>query len=110
MLDYIGWLATAIFASSYFCKQPGTLRRIQALAALLWIGYGILIHAAPVIVANLVVAAVALYSSFRPLHEDGGNAAVETVQSRLAPEDSRRARGIVHRGLLFLSGRPGSPR
>jgi len=33
------------------------LRRIQALAALLWIGYGILIHAAPVIVANLVVAA-----------------------------------------------------
>ena len=104
MLDYIGWVATAIFASSYFCKQPGTLRRIQALAALLWIGYGILIHAAPVIVANLVVAAVALYSSFRR------NPELETVQSRLAPEDSRRARGIVHRGLLFLSRRPESPR
>jgi len=65
MLDSIGWLATAIFASSYFFKQPGTLRRVQALAALLWIAYGILIHALPVIVANLVVAAVALYSSFR---------------------------------------------
>ena len=97
MLDYIGWVATAIFASSYFCKQPGTLRRIQALAALLWIGYGILIHAAPVIVANLVVAAVALYSSFG-------------LQSRLAPEDSGRARGIVHRGLLLLSRRSESPR
>ena len=63
MLDWIGWVATAIFASSYFCKRPGTLRRIQALAALLWIGYGLVIHALPVIVANLVVAGVALYSS-----------------------------------------------
>ena len=69
MLDYIGWVATAIFAGSYFCKRPGMLRRIQALAALLWIGYGVLIHALPVIVANLVVAAVALYASFRSPRE-----------------------------------------
>jgi len=69
MLDYIGWVATAILAGSYFCKRPGMLRRIQALAALLWIGYGVLIHALPVIVANLVVAAVALYSSFRSPRE-----------------------------------------
>jgi hypothetical protein len=70
MLDWIGWVATAIFASSYFCKRPGTLRRVQALAALLWIGYGLLIHALPVIVANLVVAGVALYSSFRSPDEE----------------------------------------
>jgi len=63
MLDSIGWVATAIFACSYFSKEPGTLRRIQALAALFWIGYGVLMHALPSIVANLVVAAVALYSS-----------------------------------------------
>jgi hypothetical protein len=66
MYDWIGWVASAIFASSYFCKQPGTLRRIQALAALLWMGYGVLIHALPIIVANLVVAVMALYSSFAP--------------------------------------------
>ena len=65
MLDYIGWVATTLFASSYFYKQPAMLRRIQALAALLWIGYGILIHALPVVVANLIVAGVALYSSFK---------------------------------------------
>jgi uncharacterized protein with PQ loop repeat len=65
MLDTIGWLATAIFASSYFFKRAATLRRIQAVAALLWIAYGLIIHAVPVIVANLVVAAVALYSSLR---------------------------------------------
>jgi hypothetical protein len=66
MYDWIGWVASAIFASSYFTKQPGTLRRIQALAALLWMAYGILIHAMPIIVANLVVAAIALYSSLTP--------------------------------------------
>jgi len=41
------------------------MRRVQALAAALWIVYGIAIKATPVIVANLVVAAVAIISSFR---------------------------------------------
>ncbi len=66
MLDWIGWVATAIFAASYFFKRPEVLRRVQALAALLWIGYGVVIHAPPVVIANLVVAAVAVYSSLRP--------------------------------------------
>ena len=66
-LDWIGWLATATFAGSYFCKQPAALRRVQALAALLWIGYGALIRSLPVVVANVVVAVVAVYSSLRPL-------------------------------------------
>jgi hypothetical protein len=66
MSDWIGWVASAIFASSYFCKQPGTLRRVQAMAAIMWMTYGFLIHATPVIVANMVVAGVALYSSFQP--------------------------------------------
>ncbi len=65
MSDYIGWLATATFASSYFAKHPATLRRIQALAALLWMSYGVLIHAVPIIVANLIVAGLAVFSSFR---------------------------------------------
>jgi hypothetical protein len=65
MFEWIGWVATATFATSYFCRKPALLRRIQALAALLWIGYGALIHAVPVIVANVVVAAFAAYSSLR---------------------------------------------
>jgi hypothetical protein len=63
MIDWIGWLATAVFAGSYLCKESAALRRVQALAALLWVGYGVLIHALPVIVANLVVAGAAVYSS-----------------------------------------------
>jgi hypothetical protein len=58
-LDWIGWIATAVFASSYFFKQPAALRRVQAGAALLWVTYGLVIHAMPVVVANLVVAGVA---------------------------------------------------
>ena len=63
MPDWIGWIATATFASSYLCKQPVALRRVQGLAALLWMSYGFLIHALPVIIANAVVAALAVASS-----------------------------------------------
>ena len=63
MIDWLGWLATAAFATSYLFKAPATLRRVQAFAALLWVAYGLVIHAMPVVVANLVVASAALYSS-----------------------------------------------
>ena len=62
MLSWIGWEAAAVFASSYLCREPASLRRVQAGAAVLWVVYGLLIHAAPVVVANLIVASVALVS------------------------------------------------
>ena len=65
MFEWIGWIATAVFAVSYFFRRPAALRRIQALAAVLWIGYGIIIKAPPVIVANVVVAVMAVLSSFQ---------------------------------------------
>ena len=61
--DWIGWLATAIFLASYTSKDQGKLRRIQAVAAVLWVVYGVILHAVPIVVANLLVAGVALYSS-----------------------------------------------
>ena len=65
MIEWVGWVATVVFAISYFCRRPSMLRRTQALAAILWIGYGVIIKAPPVIVANLVVAVMALFSSFQ---------------------------------------------
>ena len=56
-ISRIGWLATAVFASSYFFRRPAALRKEQACAALLWVGYGLAIRAAPVVVANVIVAA-----------------------------------------------------
>jgi len=69
----LGWTATALFASSYLFKRPATLRRVQALGAVLWIVYGAVIHAPPVVAANLIVAGAALWSargtSGRPARE-----------------------------------------
>jgi hypothetical protein len=66
-MEWIGWIATAVFAGSYWCKDPAQLRRVQALAACMWVAYGAIIGAAPVLVANLLVAGVAAWSSLRPL-------------------------------------------
>lgn len=71
--DGLGWAATAIFASSYFCRGTRRLRMVQALASLVWASYGALIRAAPLIVANLVVASLALYSAWRGRPERIGN-------------------------------------
>ena len=65
MFDWLGWVATGIFSASYFCKRPVSLRCVQAFAALIWIGYGILINARPVIAANTIVAVLAVYSAWR---------------------------------------------
>jgi len=62
-LNVIGWTATAVFSSSYFFKEAATLRRIQAAAASLWVLYGVAIHSAPVVVANLIVGIAAIYTS-----------------------------------------------
>jgi Bacterial inner membrane protein len=63
--ELIGWLATAIFAVSYFVRDPASMRRVQAGAALCWIVYGILLHARPVIAANVIVASLAIFSAGR---------------------------------------------
>jgi hypothetical protein len=65
LVDAVGWLATAVFVSSYLFKAPAALRRVQAVGASLWMVYGVLLHALPVVAANVIVASVALYSSRR---------------------------------------------
>ena len=59
---WLGWAATVVFAASYACRDAATLRRVQAGAAVLWLAYGWAIGAAPVVVANLIVAGAALVS------------------------------------------------
>jgi uncharacterized protein with PQ loop repeat len=65
MMQQLGWLATAVFTCSYLAKKDSTLRWIQAVAAALWITYGVLIHAMPVVVANALVAAAAIVTTWR---------------------------------------------
>ncbi len=67
MVDLVGWLATAVFISSYFCKRPETMRRVQMLGAMVWIVYGVLIPAPPVIAANILVVGAVAWTSRRTI-------------------------------------------
>jgi hypothetical protein len=61
----LGWAATGVFVASYFFVRPSLLRGVQMLGAMLWVTYGVLINASPVIVANVLVFTAAGWTAFR---------------------------------------------
>jgi hypothetical protein len=63
--ETLGWIATLIFVASYFFSKPMALRACQMLGATLWIAYGVLIAAKPVIASNLLVFAAAAWTLTR---------------------------------------------
>jgi len=65
MTEILGWIATAIFVGSYFFKRPALLRAAQMIGATLWIVYGAMIAAVPVVVANGLVFAAAAWTLLR---------------------------------------------
>jgi hypothetical protein len=64
-IDMVGWCATLVFVGSYFCRQASALRRMQMLGAFMWVAYGVLVGAAPVVAANLLVVAAAAWTARR---------------------------------------------
>jgi hypothetical protein len=72
-VDYLGWTATAVFVSSYFCAGATMMKRVQMLGASIWIAYGLLIGASPVVAANALVLGAAAWTTAR------------------TPDDSRRS-------------------
>jgi hypothetical protein len=64
-IEVLGWAATGVFVASYFFAKASRLRGFQMLGALLWMAYGVLIGALPVIIANLLVFAAAAWTSLR---------------------------------------------
>jgi hypothetical protein len=68
MIEYLGWAATAVFVGSYLCKRADALKRVQMLGALMWVAYGLMIQATPVVAANLLVFGAAGWALFgRPV-------------------------------------------
>jgi hypothetical protein len=63
-MEILGWIATVTFVASYFFKRPVLLRTVQMCGAVLWILYGVLIHATPVIAANALVLVAAAWTTF----------------------------------------------
>ena len=64
-IDYLGWAATAVFVGSYFSRRAESLRRVQMIGALMWVGYGVLIASYPVVVANVLVFGAAAWTTTR---------------------------------------------
>jgi polyferredoxin len=54
--DWVGWIATSCFTLSYLVKKERTLLLLQGLASSIWLTYGLIIHAFPLVVANAIVA------------------------------------------------------
>jgi hypothetical protein len=65
MTETLGWIATAVFVASYFFAKPAALRAVQMVGAMLWIVYGFLIGAIPVIAANVLVFSAAAWTVAR---------------------------------------------
>ena len=65
LIEYLGWLATAVFVGSYLCKGSAALKRVQMIGALMWVVYGLLIGATPVVAANLLVFSAAGWTLIR---------------------------------------------
>jgi hypothetical protein len=63
--DTIGWTATAVFTASYFASGHARLRRLQMAGASLWLTYGIVTQAAPVIGSNILVLSAACWAEHR---------------------------------------------
>jgi hypothetical protein len=76
MTETLGWVATTLFVGSYFFKRPALLRAMQMAGATLWIVYGAMIGAIPVVVANGLVFAAAAWTLIRskPAHGAGTEA------------------------------------
>jgi hypothetical protein len=64
-IELLGWTATCVFVGSYFFTRPSLLRSVQMFGALLWVTYGVLINASPVIVANVLVFSAAAWTTLR---------------------------------------------
>ncbi len=64
MVDALGWAATAVFVGSYFARTSA-LTRVQMAGALMWVAYGVLKQAPPVVAANLLVFAAAAWTAKR---------------------------------------------
>jgi hypothetical protein len=72
MFEWLGWIATAVFTGSYFCTRAASLRRVQMFGALLWIVYGLVVHARPVVAANVLVLAAAAATTWNTKDTEAG--------------------------------------
>ena len=65
MIDALGWAATVVFVASYFCRRAEVLRAVQMAGAVMWVLYGVLMGAPPVVAANVLILGAAAWTAGR---------------------------------------------
>jgi hypothetical protein len=63
LVEVLGWAATAVFVGSYFFTRAEVLVRVQMAGAVMWVAYGLLMRAPPVVVANVLVLGAAAWKA-----------------------------------------------
>jgi hypothetical protein len=63
LIEVLGWIATAVFVGSYFFTRAEVLVRVQMAGAVMWVAYGLLMRAPPVVVANVLVLGAAAWKA-----------------------------------------------
>jgi hypothetical protein len=64
MIDFIGYLASALVLVSFMMKDMRTLRWVNLIGCAIFIFWGILIERYPVIVTNVGIVLVNIYYLF----------------------------------------------
>ena len=88
-------------ASPSFVRRPAAMRLVQAAASLCWIVYGVLLHAGPVIVANLIVTSLAGFSAWQMRQAPDAEVSLRSCGSRSSPPFARTPLGLAQ---LFALG------
>jgi hypothetical protein len=85
IIEALGWAATATFIASYFFTRAETLVRVQMFGGVMWVAYGALVHATPVVAANLLVILAAAWKTWRSTRTSRAEGRRRLVDEPLPP-------------------------
>lgn len=83
-VETLGWVATATFVTSYFFRRPDALVRVQMVAAVMWVAYGVLVHSKPVVAANILVVLASAWKAWRSMRAATRATTLSTEQQTAA--------------------------
>jgi uncharacterized protein with PQ loop repeat len=61
-LDLLGYLGTFLVVLSFTFKNVNTLRKVSVVACVIWVLYGIFKNDIPIVVTNVLIMVINLYS------------------------------------------------
>jgi hypothetical protein len=65
MIEVLGYLAMTLTMLSFTFSDMEVLRRVNLLGCLVWIVYGILMGSNPIILTNVAIASVHIFSIYK---------------------------------------------